>query len=693
MSKRKLPQILVAERPSAPRAARKPEALRAHGDTRIDPYYWLRGRDNPAVMDYLEQENEYTRRVLASGDALKARLIAEMRARMPEDERSAPYKDGDYYYFQRFESGAEYPLYCRSAEGPAGREQLLLNVNELAAGHDYFSLCNFSVSPNHRLAAFAVDTEGRRFYTLYFVDLVSGRLLDDEIQVVTSDFEWANDSETIVYVRQDRQTLRHSEVWRHRLGDDADERVFAEADDTFWVGLERSLSQRFIFIVSAATLTTEVSFLPADQPMAQATLFMQRQTGHEYYVTDGEDRFFVLSNDAEAVNFRVLETPLSDTRRSAWQEWLAHRDDVLIDSIEVFDTHVVLSTVAAGNDRIEIAWRDGRDRQILRFDEAAHSVSPEDNYEYRTSILRFGYESLTTPPSVIDMDLVSGERRLVKSDAVLGGFRKDDYQSERIWVTVRDATEVPVSLVYRRGLTKDGNSPLLLEAYGAYGLSSDPEFDTDLLSLLDRGFVYAIAHVRGGSEMGRQWYEAGRRGDKRNSFNDFVDVTEHLIDAGYTAASRCYAIGGSAGGLLIGAIANMAPQLYNGLVTRVPFVDVVTTMLDESIPLTTGEFDEWGNPADVADYKTMLEYSPYDNVRPQAYPHMLVTAGLHDSQVQYWEPAKWVARLRELRSDDGLLLFDVDTEAGHSGKTGRFRSLEDTALVYTFLLLLEGIAD
>ena len=676
-----------------PRAAKVPHELVQHGLSRSDDYYWLRERDAPDVVDYLERENRYTDAVLEPYDGLRRGLIAEMKARIPWNESSVPYRDGAYFYYYRYRKGEEYPVYYRRHGSLDAAEQLLLDVNVMAGDHDYYSVRNFSVSPDHRRAAFGVDTEGRRFFTLRFLDLETGRLLAEDIPDVTSDFEWANDSRTLFYVRQDRETLRHNQVFRHRPGSGPDSLVHEETDPTYWLGIEKSLSGRHLFLVSAATLTTEVHYLPAAEPERPPQLFLRRETGHEYYVTDGEDRFFVLSNAGDARNFRLLEAPLDNTSRDAWIERVPHRDAVLIDSVDVFDRHLVLSTVSEGLSQIEIADRSDWKTSPIEFDEPVYSVYPEDNYDYRSRVLRYTYESLTTPPSVFDLDLATGHRHLQKEEPVYGGFDRQNYRAERHWVTARDGAAVPVSLVYRLPLEKNGSRPLLQYGYGAYGLSVEPEFDSDILSLLDRGFVYAIAHVRGGSELGRQWYEAGRQTQKQNTFSDFIDVTRYLIGAGYTAAEHCYASGGSAGGLLIGAVANQAPQLYNGLATRVPFVDVVTTMLDESIPLTTGEFDEWGNPAERAAFDCMLAYSPYDNVRTQRYPNMLVTTGLHDSQVQYWEPAKWVARLRDKRTDDNALLLWIDMQAGHSGKSGRYRALEDEALVYTFFLLLEGYGE
>ena len=667
----------------APRADRIPHRMTAHGHTRTDDYFWLRKRDDPAVVGHLRAENAYTEEVLHPYELLRTRLIEEMRARIPPDESSAPYRDGGYFYYHRYEAGREYPIYCRRPGSLAAAEQILLDVNELAEGHDYFSLRNFNVSPDHRRAVFCVDTEGRRFFTLKFVNLTDGELLPDEVPDVSDNCEWASDSETLLYTRQDRETLRDYQVLRHVLGGGEDTLVYQEDDDTNWLSVERSLSGKFLFLSSVATLSTEVRYLPADEPGAEPSLLCPREADHEYLVTDGVDCFYILSNDG-AKNFKVMETPLDRTAKEHWKEIVEHRSDTLIDGIEVFEDYVVLSTVVRGLDQIEVVHRRTRERFRIAFEEAAYTVYPDDNYRYSATELRYTYESLTTPESTYDFDFSTRSHTLVKEQEVPGGFDRRNYRSERLLVTARDGAAVPVSLVYRNGLVKDGSRPLLVYGYGSYGISIEPDFDPELFSLLDRGFVYAIAHVRGGSEMGRQWYYDGRQLKKTNTFNDFVDVTRHLIDAGYTSPEHCYASGGSAGGLLIGAVANQSPELYNGMTTRVPFVDVVTTMLDTSIPLTTGEFDEWGNPAEQSAYDYMLRYSPYDNVSKQEYPNLLVTTGLHDSQVQFWEPAKWVAKLRAEKTGENLILLWTDMQAGHSGKTGRFRSLEDTALVYTF---------
>jgi len=643
------------------------------------------------VLAHLEAENAWTQTQLEPAAEIRRTLLAEMRSRMPAEEASPPYREGDWLYYHRYEPGKEYPLYCRRRHASAP-EELMLDANRLAEGHGYFALRGFTVAPNGRRAAFGVDTRGNRFYTIRFLNLDTGRLEDQRIDRVTSNFEWAADSRTLLYVRQHRETLRSYQVWRRHTDDEADHLVYEEGDESCWLGLDRSLSGRFLYLTSEATLFTEVRVLSADAPGSIPAVFLPRRRGHEYYVTDGVDRFFVLSNQA-AENFRVFECPLDRSDCEAWREIVPHRDHVLIDSVDVFEDFIALGVVDDGLDQIEILDRaDGASRRI-DFDEQVYAAGPVDNYEYRSTSLRFGFESPVTPESIYDYDVRSGQRERIWRQHVPGGYDAAAYTSERHMVEVRDGSRVPISIVRRRDLTPRAETPLLVYAYGAYGISTAPDFDPDLVSLLDRGFVYVIAHVRGGSELGRRWYFAGRRREKMNSFLDFIDVVRYLHARGYSSPPHSYAAGGSAGGLLMAAVANFAPGLFHGLATRVPFVDVVTTMLDTSVPLTTGEFDEWGNPAERDSYFYMLGYSPYDNVREQDYPHILVTSGLHDTQVQFWEPAKWVAKLRDLKTDDNLVLLSMDLEAGHSGKTGRYRSLEDTALVYAFFLMLENCTE
>lgn len=682
----------MSDDPGPPAAAKRAERLEIHGDVRIDHYYWMKNRDDPEVVAYLEAENAYADRKLRPVEGLQQTLIEEMKSRIKPDDESVPYREGDYYYYYRYSAGYEYPLYCRRKGSLDAPEEILLDVNAAADGEEYYAVRGFSVSPDHRKAVYGTDTRGRRFYTLHFLDLETGRPLPDTIENVTSNIEWANDNRTIFYTRQDPETLRWYQVYRHELGTDRNSLVYQEDDESNSLYLEKSLSEKFIYLTSAETVSTEVRYLPADVPDALPQVFLPRRGEHEYYVTDGADRFYILSND-DATNFRVFETPLDATARENWKVAVPHRENVLIEGLDVFGDHLVVSSMRDGLTRIEVLPRNGGDLHEIQFDEPVYTAYTDDNYVYDTGVLRYVYESMTTPESTYDYDLASGEHRLVHEEEVPGGFDRNDYRTERILAPARDGSRIPVSLVYRKGMQRDGKNPLLQYGYGSYGATVDPDFDPDLLSLLDRGFIFAIAHIRGGSLMGRDWYFQGRQFEKMNTFNDFVDVSKHLISEGYTSPAHLYARGGSAGGLLMGAVVNMAPGLYHGVSAAVPFVDVVTTMLDESIPLTTGEFDEWGNPAEAEAYRYMMTYSPYDNVRKQDYPNMLVTTSLQDSQVQYWEPAKWVAKLRDMRTDSNLLLLKTDMAAGHSGKTGRFNSLEDTALYYAFFLSLENIRE
>lgn len=675
-----------------PDAPQRPERLERHGDVRIDNYLWLNDRDDPDVIAYLEAENAYADRALRGTAGLQQKLVEEMASRIKPDEKSVPYLEAGYYYYYRYAEGNEYPVYCRRKGSLAAPEQVLLDVNAAADGKEYFAVRGFSVSPDQRKAVYGVDTVGRRLYTLHFLDLETGQTLPDTIEDVTANAEWANDSRTVFYTQQDPETLRWYRVYRHELGTSQHELVYQEDDASNSLYLEKSLSGRFIYLTSAETVSTEIRYLPADEPHAVPRLFLPRERGHEYYVTDGLDRFYILSND-DAINFRVFESPLDATAREDWRVVVPHRDDVLIEGLDVFRDYLVVSSLRDGLTRIEVMSRKDGDLQELEFSEQVYSAYTDDNYVYATSVLRYVYESMTTPESTYDYDLHGHAHRLVHQEEVPGGFDRGNYRTERILAPARDGTRVPVSLVYRNGMQKDGNRPLLQYGYGAYGATIDPDFDPDLLSLLDRGFIFAIAHVRGGSLLGREWYFQGRQLSKMNTFNDFIDVSKYLISQRYTSPGHLYARGGSAGGLLMGAVANLAPELYHGISAAVPFVDVVTTMLDESIPLTTGEFDEWGNPAERKYYEYIRSYSPYDNVGRHAYPNMLITASLHDSQVQYWEPAKWVAKLRDMKTDDNLLLLKTDMAAGHGGKSGRFNSLEDTALYYAFLLSLEGIRE
>ena len=676
----------------APAPEKRPVTLELHGDTRVDDYFWLRERENPEVIQYLEAENAHMEEMLAPFKGLQGVLLEEMKARLPQDDESAPYRRGEYFYYYRYVEGGEYPIYARKKGSLDAPEQILLDVNKLAGDADYFSLVSFDVSPDHRIAAYAVDDVGRRFYDVYFLDLETGQLLPDRIDDMTANFEWANDSRTVLYGKQHPETLRSYRVFRHTLGEATDTLVYEEADETNYLYVTKSLSSSYFYLVSTQTLSTEVRYLSADTPEDSATVFLPREANHEYLVTDGGDRFYVLTNEG-AKNFRLMEAPLDNKSKDAWKEIVAQRDDALIEDVDVFADFLVISIVENGLTQMEVINRESGEIKRVDFGEEVYTAYSNDNYEFDTDWFRYVYESMTTPKSTYDINLATDEQKLIREQPVVGNFDSNNYRTERLFATARDGTRVPVSIVYRKGMEKNGRNPLLQYAYGSYGSSTEPNFNTDRLSLLDRGFIYAIAHIRGGSELGREWYYDGRQLNKKNTFTDFIDVSKYLIAEGYTSPEHLYALGGSAGGLLMGAVLNMAPELYNGVLAAVPFVDVVTTMLDADIPLTSGEWDEWGNPNEKEYYDYMKSYSPYDNVQKMDYPNILVTTGLHDSQVQYWEPAKWVAKLREYKTDDKMLVLKTDMSAGHSGKTGRFRRIEDTSLYYAFFMGLEGIRE
>jgi oligopeptidase B len=675
-----------------PIAAKHPYTHNEHGVERFDPYHWLRDdeRKNPEVITYLEQENQYCDEQLAPTAELQETLYQEMVARLKPDENSVPYFKRGYWYQTRFAEGREYPRLVRFAGTPEADEELMLDANQRAEGYEFYSLGSSTVSPDGRLLAFSEDTVGRREYVLYVKDLHSGEMLLDRIEQ-TAAVVWANDNKTLYYVKKHPTTLLPYQVYRHTLGQPVtdDELIYEEQDDTFYTTLYRTSSEQYIAIGLFATVTSEVRLLDANQPHATPALFLERQRHHEYDVDHLNGRFYMRSNRAHK-NFALYS--LADDAEAAttkWQVEFQGCEDVYLNGSELFDDYLVLSTRSQGLTQLKYRhWNETRLREIA-FDDPAYTVWLAYNPNADTSKLRYAYTSMTTPMTQYEIDLDSGARVTLKQQAVLGDFSRDNYASERLWITARDGVEVPVSLVYRKKLFhKDGSNPLLVYGYGSYGSSMDPYFSSANLSLLDRGVVYAIAHIRGGEELGRQWYEQGKLLNKKNTFNDFVDATRELLALGYGDKRNCFAMGGSAGGLLMGVVINQAPDLYKGIVAQVPFVDVVSTMLDDSIPLTTGEYDEWGNPHDKKYFDYILSYSPYDQIKAQHYPHMLVTTGLHDSQVQYWEPAKWVAKLRAMKTDNNLLLLKTDMDAGHGGKSGRFKQYQDTALEYGFILWL-----
>jgi len=683
----------VAERIVPPIAQKIPVELTIHGETRIDEYFWLRERENPAVTAYLAAENEYADAAMKHTESLQEKLFEEIVGRISQDDMSAPYMDNGYYYYTRFEEGKEYPVHCRRKDSMQAPEEVLLDVNEMAEGHEYYSVAGLAVSPDNGMLAFGVDTVSRRRYTIHFKDLRTGAILEDRIPDTTGRAAWAGDSRTVFYAVKD-ETLRPFRIARHVTGTDVsgDAAVFEENDPTFNAGVQRSKSGKYIFVTSHSTLSTEYRFLDAGAPGGEFQVLQPREANHEYDVDHHGDFFYIVTN-LGARNFRLMKAPVSKPLKKNWTEVIAHREDVLLQGIELFDRHMALSERHDGLTRLRIIRLADRSEHYLDFGEETYSARIGDNMEMDTDLLRFEYSSLTTPNSTYEYDMETKEKTLVKREKVLGGFDPADYKTERLYAAARDGARIPISLVYRKGALMNGRNPLLLYGYGSYGASMDASFRSNLLSLLDRGFVYAIAHIRGGQEMGRSWYEDGKLLNKKNTFTDFIDCAEFLCSRKFTSPDRLFAMGGSAGGLLVGAVINMRPDLFRGVVAAVPWVDVVTTMLDSSIPLTTAEYDEWGDPNDKAYYDYMLSYSPYDNVKAADYPAMLVTAGFHDSQVQYWEPAKWVARLRAMKTDGDVVLLHTNMGAGHGGVSGRFRRFRETALQYAFLLDLAGIMD
>ncbi|MDR9397594.1 MAG: S9 family peptidase [Salibacter sp.] len=673
----------------APKAKHIDFSLAAHGETRIDPFYWMRDRESDEVLQHLRNENAYTEEKMKDTEELQEKLFAEMKGRIKEDDESVPYTLRGYEYRTKFEKGSEYPVFLRR-KVEEKEERVILDQNQLAEGKEFHSLGGMSLSVNNKLLAFGEDTLSRRIYKVRFKNLETGEFLDDVLENTTGSVAWANDNKTVFYAMQD-ETLRPSKIYRHVLGSDQkdDELIYEEKDATFLCYAFKSKSEKYILIGSASSVSNEYRYLPADEPMGEFQLFDKRERDHEYSIAHYNDHFYILTNK-DARNFKVMKTPEHKTTQENWEPVIEHRGDVMIENMELFQNFMVTEERENGLVNLCIRPWDGEMHEI-KFSDPAYVAYIGINPDFNTDNLRYGYTSLTTPPSVYLYNMKTREQELLKQHEVVGGYDQDEYKSERLYATTRDGKKVPISLVYKKDMHRNGQSqPLLLYGYGSYGISTDPSFSSIRLSLLDRGFIFAIAHIRGGEDLGRDWYLDGKWLNKMNTFTDFIDCAEHLIDQNFTSQNQLYALGGSAGGMLMGAIINMRPDLWNGVVAAVPFVDVVTTMLDESIPLTTGEYDEWGNPNDETYYHYILQYSPYDNVEPIDYPNLLVTTGFHDSQVQYWEPAKWVAKLREKKTDENLLLMKVNLDAGHGGSSGRFKRLRETALDYAFLLKLEG---
>ena len=678
----------------APKAKEIPKTLKKHKESRIDNYFWLNDRENPEVIDYLNKENEFYQKMTAHTKDLQESLYEEMKGRIKEDDSSVPYFYNGYFYITRFETGQDYPIFARKKGSLSADEEILFNCNELAKGHAYFKLGGLSISPDNKFVTFGVDIVGRRIYTIQIKNLETGEILSDKIENATGGSVWANDNKTIFYTRQDEVTLRADKIFRHKLNTDSknDVLVYDEVDDTFNVSVSKEKSRKYIVISSGSTLTTEYRILKSDNPDGEFEVFQPRVRGLEYSISHYEDSFYILTNKDKATNFKLMKTPENKTGKKNWVDIIPHREDVLLEDIEIFKNFLVVEERSNGLNHIRIMpWGDDQD-YYLPFGSETYNAYTTTNIDFDTDVLRYSYQSLATPSSVIDFNMKTKTKEILKEQQVLGGkFDKENYIEERVWATARDGVKVPISMIYRKGLEKNGKNPLLLYSYGSYGITMDTYFSSTRLSLLDRGFVYAIAHIRGGEDLGRQWYEDGKLLKKKNTFTDFIDCSKFVINENYTSPEHLYAEGGSAGGLLMGVVVNEAPELYNGVIAQVPFVDVITTMLDDSIPLTTGEYDEWGNPNNKKYYDYMLSYSPYDNVKAQNYPNMYVSTGLHDSQVQYWEPAKWVAKLRDLKTNNNFLFLDTNMDAGHGGASGRFEALRDLAKEFSFLLDLEKI--
>lgn len=678
---------------AVPSVEKQPKELVLHNDKRVDDYYWLNQRDNPKVIDYLNAENAYVDTVMSGTKELQATLFAEMKGRVKEKDESVPYKDNGYWYYTRYEEGSQYPLYCRRKESMTAAEEVMINQNELAKNFPFYAIGDMTVSDNNQVLAITIDTVSRRLYGLRFKNLATGDFYPEMISNVEGNsLAWAADNKTFFYLKKDTTTLLEYQMYRHVLGTDPskDVLVYEEKDNMYSMHIERSRSKKYVWLMCHRNqIATEYRLLDASRSDGEFVVFEPRKDGLMYFLEHVGNKFYIRT-DLDAVNFRMMETTEAATGKANWKEIIPHRDNAMIADFTAFNNFLVLQEVGEATNQIRVINLTNKQDYYIPFDEKAYSAYLGENPELNSSTLRFSYTSMTTPSSIYELDMNTKERQLKKQIEVIG-YKKDDYQSERLWVTARDGVKVPVSLVYKKGVEKNGKNPLLLYGYGSYGYSSFPSFNRNIVSLLDRGFVFAIAHIRGGQEMGRNWYNNGKMDHKKNTFFDFIDCAEFLVNEKFTSPEHLYANGGSAGGLLMGAVINFRPDLWHGVVAEVPFVDVITTMADPSIPLTTSEYKEWGNPEVKAEYDYIKTYSPYDNVEKKNYPNLLVTTGLHDSQVQYFEPAKWVAKLREYKTDKNLLLFKTNMAFGHGGASGRFDYLKDEALQYAFYLGLEGI--
>lgn len=675
-----------------PKAEKIDKSLKIHGDTRVDSYYWLRNRESEQTLAYLNAENSYREAMMKHTEPLQEKLFEEIKGRIKEDDESVPYKKNGYWYYVRFEKGKEHPIYCRKKESMTAEEEVLIDANAEAKKYSYYKVAGLSVSPNNEWLAFGEDTLSRRIYNIRFKHLPTGEVLDYQLEYTTGGCAWANDNSHVFYTVKD-QSLRPYKIFRHELKTDPtkDTEIYHESDATFVCSAYKSKSRDYIMITSQSTVSNEYRFLPADKPREDFKLIQPRERDLEYGVAHFGEHWYIRTNYQNATNFKLMRAPLSAPSKENWEDLIPHREDVYLEGLEIFKDFLVLEERSNGLSDLRIKSWDGATDYYIKFDNETYTAGIGNNPDFDSQILRYGYSGLTTPASVVDFDMVEKTKEIKKQMEVVGGYDETLYQSERVWATADDGTQIPISLVYRKDKLQEGTNPLLLYGYGSYGITVDPGFSSTRLSLLDRGFIFAIAHIRGGQYLGRQWYEDGKMLKKRNTFTDFIACAEHLTAENYTSPQQLYAMGGSAGGLLMGAVVNMKPEIFKGVIAAVPFVDVVTTMLDETIPLTTGEYDEWGNPNEKEYYDYMKTYSPYDNVSAQNYPAMLITTGLHDSQVQYWEPAKWCAKLRELKTDQNPLYMYINMETGHGGASGRFEAYRETAMEYAFLLDLAGI--
>jgi len=692
------PIMAQFQKATPPKADKKEHIRTLHGESVSDSYYWMydyfgKGPDSAKAVDYLKAENAYLEAVMSDTKKLQTDLFTEMKSRIKEKDESVPVFKNGYYYYTRTENGKEYYKYCRKKGTLSAKEEVLLDVDEMAKGHAYYGVTGFEISNDNKLLAFGVDEVSRRQYTIYIKNLETGKLLKDAVSNTEGQAIWANDNKTFFYTSKNPVTLLSEKIFRHTLDTESknDVEVYQEKDPSNYIGVAKTKNSKYIMIYSVATMSSEIRMIKADNPTDSFAVFQPRLKDVIYDVTSLDNKFLIRTNKDGAKNFKLMECPFNNTEATNWKEIIPNRSDVLLQGVEEFKDFIVLNERKNGLVTMRVQNINNNTEHYINFGEPTYTADFGLNPEYNSNTFRFEYTSLTTPNSTFDYNMISKDKKLMKEQTVLGGYNSKDYTTERLYATAKDGTKIPISIVYKKGFQKNGKAPLLLYAYGSYGNSTDARFSSDRLSLLNRGFAFAIAHIRGGQEMGRQWYEDGKLMKKKNTFTDFIDCSQFLIQEKFTSKEHLYALGGSAGGLLMGVVVNLAPELYNGVIAAVPFVDVVNTMLDESIPLTTNEFDEWGNPKNKEAYLYMKSYSPYENVEKKNYPNMLVTTGLHDSQVQYFEPSKWVAKLRDMKTDNNLLLLHTNMNFGHGGASGRFDYLKDIALNFAFLLNLEGV--